>query len=188
MKKITLLLLIGFGLISCRKDFSNTPIPEEKVLKIDVLLNKIIDKYPNFNTNDLVKNEALSTLEIKIDSVTPLNYFEEIPLNVTSIIKNPHGKGFLISFYADESVGMNLSNYMHYNLIGFSDEKTAKSINTEKKYLINGKFNKISKIQAQIINADYHYKNDYDIIGDAISPNFYFGSMICEIKSIKEFQ
>ena len=136
MKKIILLLIL-ISFFSCRKDFSNTTIPEEKTRKIDIVLTKLIDKYPNFNNNNLVKNDILNVLKVKIDSLTPLNYLDDIPLNISSIIKNPHGKGFLISFYADnETLGINPSNYLHYNLIGLTDEKTAKSINNEKKYLI----------------------------------------------------
>lgn len=184
MKKI-LLLFIGLCLFSCKEE----KIIEEPNKKIDPILTLIFDKYPDYQKNDLIKNDLLTELKIKIDSLVPLNYLDDLPLKISTMEKNQNGDGYLITFYTDNDLdGTFASKDLHYNLIGFCDEKTAKSFNQEKKYLIKGKFNVLSKNQIALFSNNFYYKNDFDLIPGILHPKCYIGTFITQIKEAKIYE
>lgn len=194
MKRIALFFIVSIFISSCvpvsQKNSTETKAVQKK---IEPYLDKIFtDKYPNYKSNTLTRDNALSELMTKIDSLLPYRYLEEIPLKVFRIQKNPHGKGAIVQFYADNYDYKNksdLSNQLGFDIIGLMSEELAGSLNDKSKYLVFGKkYNRLDKTKTYLIVSQSYYSPTPEISEDAIFSgvyNFQIGVFLCEVDSVK---
>lgn len=190
MRKILFILIFGFLMISCNQK-KKTEVVESR--KIDPILSEIFEKdFSTYKENTLIKERALKELIKQIDSLAPLNYLEDIPLEVFRIQKNPHGKGAIVQFTTD-NFGRNktkiLSNQLEFDLIGLMSEELASTINEKKKYLIRGKnYKRLNKTETYILVNQTYFSPEPEISKDGIYSGFYnfkVGVLLAEIDSLK---
>lgn len=109
--------------------------------KIDPFLDTIFNiRYPNYRSNEIVREKALKNMIKVIDSLAPKGYLDDIPLKILKVQKNPHGKGALVHFYSHNKTETELlSDKVQFDLIGLMDEKLGESINENKSYYVKEK-------------------------------------------------
>lgn len=140
--KYFILILIASTIYAC-KNYKPDEIDDHPKRKIDVVLEELlIEKYSNFDSNDIIKAEATNALGEKMDSFFSKEGFDEIPLRIFAIYKNKHGAGSVIQLDANnfEYGAKLLSDQLHFDVIGFANDSLAKSINDKEKYFIYGKY------------------------------------------------
>jgi len=198
MKKITLLFTICILFVACVPNSQNsttdTKIQEKQNVildrKIEPFLNKIfIDKYPNYQNNELVKDKAIKELMLKIDSLAPLKCLEEIPLKIFKIQKNPHGNGAIVQFYSDNSGAAPLSDRLGFDVIGLMSDDLASSLNENSGYLIFGKkYNRLNETKTYLIVSQSYYSPKPEILKKSSTGVFAFniGVFLCEVDSVKQ--
>lgn len=198
MKKLTLFFVICILFVACipnsQKNTTDVKIEEKRAAiperEIEPFLNKIfINEYPNYQSNELVKDKALSELMLNIDSLAPLKYLEEIPLKIFRIQKNPHGKGAIVQFYSDNSGAAPLSDRLGFDVIGLMSEDIASSLNENSKYLIFGKkYNRLNETKTYLIVPQSYYSPNPEISKNTSTGVFAFniGVFICEVDSVKQ--
>lgn len=199
MKNITSLTLLIFALLACNtgNKFKNDPINESKnknsPRKIDLELNRIfVQKYPNYQTNELVKSNAIIEFQNTIDSLVPIHILEDIPLQILKVQKNPNGSGAIVHFYAknfNTSEPKLLSDNVTFDLIGFTSEQIASTLNEKKQYFAFGHNHKrLSKEESDLISRITYYSNDLAIEENYSYRNIYaynLGVYLVELDSIK---
>lgn len=194
MKRIALFFIVSILIGSCTPVSQKQSTETKRVQKkIEPYLDKIFtDKYPNYKSNALIRDKALSELTYKIDSLLPYKYLEEIPLEVFRIRKNPHGKGAIVQFYADNYDYKNksdLSNQLEFDIIGLMSEELAGSLNDKSKYFVFGKkYNRLNKTETYLIVHQSYYSPTPEISEDVIWDgvyNFKIGVFMCEVDSVK---
>jgi len=119
-----------------------------------------------------------------------MGYFDDIPLKVFRMGKNPHGKGALVHFYTDNydtKIPNRLSDKFNFDIIGFMNEDIAKTINEDEKYYVYGKkFKRLSEDEVfLLVNRVYHSPGTS--IGKGLYEVYEFtiGDLMCEIDSVK---
>jgi hypothetical protein len=137
MKGFTIFILI-FTLISCNQTRDNKVV--YKVYKFDTLINEIKEKYPNYGSNDYVKEKASVYLDKKIDSILKLGYLEEITYSVFDIKSSKNVKGGVVQFINETGYkdGKNL-RLLKYEVICVATDSLVSIIDKTKKYKISGK-------------------------------------------------
>ncbi len=170
---------------------SNNKEPEKKqVRKLDPLLDTIFKvKYPNYETNEIVRKNALKDLTKIADSIAPLGYLEDIPLKVFRVQSNPHGKGAIVQFYTDRNLSSNiLSDRLQFDIIGLMDEKLAQNINENKIYFIKAKkYKRLTETEVFLIVNQVYYSPHPEIKTDAIDNSMYkyqLGDFLCEVEKV----
>ena len=195
MKHIILLLTV-ISIFSCYNTNADETDTEKKTLKIeqrkiDPILKAIVAKYPAYAENNLVRENAADELKQKIDSLLQLGYFQDIPLKVIRVGKNPNGKGAYVHLYTDNfdfARPGQLSDRLNFDLYGFTSEQIAGQIKEKGSYFVYGKnFKMLNGDEASVLfNIVFHSKN-FQItqnMGDVF--NFNIGCMACEIYALKE--
>lgn len=159
--------------------------------KIDTLLEAVINKFPNYKENPIVREKATRELDRKIDSVLSLGYLNDIPLKVFRMGKNPVGDGALVQFRTDnynyEKEEL-LSDRLNFGILGFVDIKLASELKEDGSYIIYArKLKRLDEREVFSIVDQVYYSSDTEIIKDAIWNvyNFNIGNMLCEIDSVK---
>ena len=187
-------ILIFICLFSCNDNTSKSTSEDKVQLrKIDPCLNEIFTfKYINYKENSLVKEQALKHLINKIDSLAPLNYLEDIPVEVFRIKKNPHGKGAVVQFFThnyERDKNNLLSNQLNFDIIGLMSEELASSLKENLKYYIFGrKYKRLNNIETYMIVNQTYFSPEPEISNDVIYSdvyNFNVGVFISEIDSVK---
>ena len=143
--KPLLYLSILISIASCNESQQTQTVfikPKNDDRNIDKCLTEIfITKYPTFAENELVRQKAFLKFNKKIDSISKINKLEDIPLNIYSISKNPHGKGAIVQFYANEinPTNKSLPIKIIYNVFGLMSEKLASTLSetADRTYFIN---------------------------------------------------
>jgi hypothetical protein len=190
MRKILLLLILGIITISCNQT-KKAEIVETR--KIDPILSEIFEKdFSTYKENTLIKEKALKELIKKIDSLAPLNYLEDIPLEVFRVQKNPHGKGAIVQFTTDNfdrDKTKTLSNQLEYDLIVLMSEELASTINEKRKYLVRGKnYKRLNETETYLLVKQTYFSPEPEISEDLIWSGFYdfkVGVLLAEIDSLK---
>jgi len=179
--------------LSCNNP-QKQPVENVKIdtRKIEPILDSLINKYPNYTDNSIVRENATKELDKKIDSLLNMGYLSDIPLKVFRIGKKPHKKGALVQFYT-YNYNFNrpsiLSDRLNFDLIGYMDETLASTLKEEGTYYIYGKnFKRLNEKEVfLIVNQVYHSPGteiSKEGIGSSVF-NFNIGDMSCEIDSIK---
>ena len=154
--------------------------------KVDPVLNQLIKKYPNYQKNEIVRNDAALVLQRQVDSLFALGYFNDIPLEVFQLSKNKNGKGAIAHFKTDNYNTAQhelLSNRLNFDLIGFLSIEEAAKIDEKKKYYVYGKRVKRLSIDETRILVDRFYNNvKTEITTDS---EFNLGVFACEIDSFR---
>ncbi|WFB67018.1 hypothetical protein [Chryseobacterium sp. WX] len=158
--------------------------------KTDSLISKMENLFPNYKDNSLVREEMEKYLSEKSDSIFVFKEFDDIPMSVFKISKNPYGKGMIVQLYADNKYDNNeiKSNYLTFDIIGFINEDQAKKINEKSKYYIVGKnVKQINSTQLSALVPMSYYspitKIDQDAYGDTYLLNL--GIAVMELDSLK---
>lgn len=186
--KYIILTITVFTLFACTNQ--NHKEKDEK-RKIDPILEEIINKYPNYTENTIVRENASKELDEKIDSILNMGYLNDIPLKVFKMGKNPHGKGALVQFYTDNYNSDRpdrLSDRLNFDIIGFMDEKTASTLKDKGTYFVYGKkLMRLNETEVFLIVNQVYYSPGTEISKDAIWNvyNFNIGDILCEIDSVK---
>ena len=187
------MLVLTFGIVACNQSRQNSEA-KVKLRKIDPVLTDIFqNKYANYKENALIKDKALAELTLKIDSLAPLHYFEDIPLKILKIKKNPYGIGALVQFYTDNlqfDKSINLSNNLQFDILGFMSEELATKLKDNKKYFIFGKkYDRLDDTQTYIIVSQTYFGPEVKISEDAIYTGTYtykVGVFLTEIDSVRQ--
>lgn len=194
MKKllfVSLIFITSSILINCKDNSDKEKIEIVKNdRKSDKILLNLIEKYSNYQSNNLVKEEMQKELDSKIDSIYKLNFLEDIPMKILRIGKNPHGKGALVHFFTDnddKSEHKNISNKLKYDIIGFMKEDMASKINQDSTYYVSGKMLKrLNDTEAFLIVPQVYHSPGTEIqkdINDKYS--FNIGVFLMEVQNIK---
>lgn len=176
-------------LLSCNSNINSRVYCERK---IDKYLNNIFKiDYPNYSNNELVRENAKESLKKLIDSVYDKGYFEDIPMKIFKIRKNPYGKNAIIQFYADNwsSEDNRLSSNLGFDIIGLVPESFASELseNNYTTYYIYGSNYKRAdhNVTTSLVPMTY-YSTEIEIEKTSYSvPKFIIGNFICEIDSLK---
>ncbi len=178
------------ALVSCNNQLHKNEVEIVK-RKIDPILEKLLSKYPNYEENSIVRENATEELDKKIDSILNFGYLDDIPLKVFKIGKNPHGKGALIQFHTDgynrESPEL-LSNRLNFDIIGLMDEKLASTLNDDGTYYVYGKnLKRLNETEVFLIVKQVYYSPGTEISKDAIYDVYEYdiGNIMMEIDSVK---
>src|SRR6056297_3531713 len=128
MRKTFIILGLVFLILACNQNGQNSKSNNEfEKRKIDTFLTQIFsEKYSNYESNTLIREKALEELITKVDSLIPLKYLEDIPLEILRIKSNPHGKGAMVQFYTDNferEKSKIFSNQLEFDVIGFMSEE-----------------------------------------------------------------
>ena len=189
MKNFFFLVMIH-ALVSCNNQLHKNEVEIVK-RKIDPILEKLLSKYPNYEENSIVRENATEELDKKIDSILNFGYLDDIPLKVFKIGKNPHGKGALIQFHTDgynrESPEL-LSNRLNFDIIGLMDEKLASTLNDDGTYYVYGKnLKRLNETEVFLIVKQVYYSPGTEISKDAIYDVYEYdiGNIMMEIDSVK---
>jgi hypothetical protein len=143
---------------SCNDKSNN--IKMHKDVKFDSLIKEIKDKYPNYSTNDFVKEKANKYLDNKIATeFFSFGYLDEINYEVFSINSNPNVKGGVIQLIPN--VEKQFGKYLHllkYEIICVASDSLTTTIDKNKKYLIKGKpLMRLDQNQIKVIvNTTYY--------------------------------
>lgn len=194
MQKFTITTLICLLLMSCgqtgKTNNSQTKgdIPKRNMDKY--LEDIFISKYPNYMDNELVRDKATKELKKVVDSLYRKKYLEDIPLKVFKVRKNPHGKGAIVQFYADNKYSEDnlLSNDLGFDIIAFMNEELASTLseNSETKYYVYGhKYNRATQAMVDILVDMTYYSTETLISTASHSNKFNIGNFICEVDSLK---
>lgn len=187
--KNTIIILFLFTLISCVKPKDKSvaeDIPERKTEKV---LKQIFQKdYPNYLTNDLVKEKALKSLVSKMDSVVKHNGLEEVLLKVSNVTKNPNGKGAIVLFYSieKEHEDRSFSGKLNFNIIGLMSEKLASRINDHNVYRIKKahNYNRVNQDQVSLLYNMTMYSTTPNISKNGNEVSFSIGTYMAEIDEL----
>ena len=192
--KYSFIILIFFGILTSCSQSKKAENIESKIIKrkIDLLLENLEKKYPNYKENQIVRDNMQNELDKKIDSVYKLNFLDDIPVKVYSMGKNPHGKGALIQFHTDNFDTDNrdlLSDRLNFDIIGFMTEEKASQLKEDGTYLISGKMLKrLNKTEVFLIVPQVYYSPWTEISKDMIYDeifNFNIGDLLMEIENVK---
>jgi hypothetical protein len=194
MKYTIILSLISlFGCYSTNGDEDNTERKSAKIeqRKIDSILIAIVAKYPAYTENNLVRENAAIELHKKIENGLQSGYFQDIPLKVMRMGKNPHGKGAFVHFYTDNfdyTRGGRLSDRFNFDLYGFISEKLAGQLKEKGAYYVYGKnFKMLHGAEASLLfNIVFHSKKIEITQNTGDVFNYNIGCMSCEIYALKE--
>lgn len=127
-------------------------------IKLDKIKNDLEDKYSNYSSNHMIKDDMTKELEVKIDSVYKLGYLNDVPMKVRMIERNPHGKGALIQFHSDNFRGFN------FDIIGFTDADKAALLHESEKYILSGKIlERLNETEASLIIPRTFYSTQISI-------------------------
>lgn len=176
-----IVLSIVFVFILINKNKSDNVNPEDRS-KLSYIIEDLENKNPNYRDNQLVRANMVKELEIKIDSVSKLNYFDDIPLKVRSIKDNPHGKGALVQLYSDNYNGLN------FDVIGFTDIEKAALIKENEKYFVKGNvLKKLNNTETYLIVPETFYSPEMDIKKDDDNEFFYDFNLGVFLMEINDF-
>jgi len=187
MKKTLLLLSLLTLFASCQEEKKDTI----QLKKIDQELYKLVKKYPNYAENTLSAQKLLQSLTTKVDSLAPNNLFDDLPLTVLRVKKNPHGKGNMIILHTPPH-GYNdtlLSSLVNLNYIALiDDDNKALSITEGKNYKIHGiKIYRINEVERELITPEIYYEATPSINKDyTLKSRFNLGTFVIETDSITE--
>jgi hypothetical protein len=192
--RISIATLICLVIISCgqtgtlNNGYATNEIPKRKIDKY--LENIFFSKYPNYQDNEMIRDKATIELRKTIDSLYKNKYLEDVPLKIFKIKKNPHGKGAIVQFYADNQyeVDTMLSNELGFDVIGLMSEELASTLSesSDKKYFIYGhNYNRVTQPMADILVGMTYYSTVTEISTLSYSTKFKIGNFICEIDSLK---
>lgn len=178
---ILIALSIVFAFIFINKNKSDGIKPENRS-KLSYVIEDLENKNPTYRDNQLVRTNMIKELEVKIDSVSKLDFFTDIPLKVRSIKKNPHGKGALVQLYSDNYNGLN------FDIIGFADIDKAALIKENEKYLIKGNvLKKLNNTETYLIVPETFYPPEIDIKKDDNNEFFYDFNLGVFLMEINDF-
>ncbi|AZA50336.1 hypothetical protein EG346_20090 [Chryseobacterium carnipullorum] len=188
MKRI-LYMFICLGVVSCTQTNKNETIKQPK-RKTDSLIITMENKFPNYKDNSLVREEMEKYLSNKADSIFVFKEFDDIPMSVFKLSKNPYGKGMLVQLYADNKYekNENKSNYLTFDIIGFISDEEAKKINEKSKYYVIGKnVNRINSNQLSVLVPMSYYSPETKIDQDSFGDTYLFnlGIAAMEVDSLK---
>lgn len=196
MIKKTLILFSILSIISCQpRDAANADMHHGFIIKkkrFDSILDEILKvTYPTYSSNDLIEAKAIKELSSRIDSAGKLNLFNEFPLEVLRVRKNPNGKGAIVHLYVDMPYKSNqalLSNSTGFDIIGLMDEKRAESIDDKSVYLIKGKYKKsLTELEKSALTAQTMFSTNVSFLkhsDDDITINL--GVFLYEIDSLQK--
>lgn len=194
MKKVLhiLIVLITIATSSCsnpetRKKHTSEVIPVRRMMW-QPLYDNLVMKYPNVLHNELVRENATKELVALVDSLVPLHYLEDIPLRVHKVGMNPHGKGTLAQFYADNYNKNDYTNMLQFDIVGFMNEEMAVTIDDAKKYYVYAhNYKRLNTTEANIMLKSMYYSPKPAISKGVITEDMEvnIGMFLCEIDSIK---
>lgn len=194
MIKLLLIAFLSVFWMSCTESEEN----QNKVVvmserKMDSVLGQIfLQKYPNFKSNDLVKEKALEELLSKVDSLAPLYYLEDLPLEIWNIGKNPNGEGAIVQFYKKgsyENTKQGQSEHLGFEIICFMSEELASTLNSKEKYYIHGKkYVRLTNNETYGIIRQSYFSPEPEITKNSISSDIYdynIGVFLTEVDSVR---
>jgi len=182
--------VIGLAIILC----SCNSVEESQERRIDPVLNKIFtQEHANYESNAMVREQALEQLLIALDSLVELNYLSDIPLRALRVSEYAENEDqALVQFSTslakkDKSL---LSNKLEFDLIAFMPKAVAATIQEGEVYQVKAhNFKALNEKETyQLVNQTYFSpepaitpvvvgSNDYEIqIGvfraevDSVSP------------------
>lgn len=161
---------------------------EKKLNKIDPYLNSLVKKFPNYLSNDLIRIKAEKALSNDLDSLVKNNYFDDIPLKILTISKNPHGKGSLVQFHVDQVVRPDrLSDAATFDVIGLMEDSLAETLNDKATYKIKGSYKAaLDQTQVSVLVNQTYYSPDLLFSKNSFDDNqFNLGVFLCEVKSVE---
>lgn len=183
-----LLVFVTFLVISSCANSNNADVKRVQIRKMDTVLNRIIEDYPNYETNEIQREKLLKVFIRTIDSLASLNYLNDIPLEVLKIQKNPHGDGAMVQFYANNSTseGKLLSDQLQFDFIAFMDENEAAKLNDKHRYYVSGK--KIERLTQDMVNilVRVSYNSAEPTIEKTLSDDYIFnaGIFFCQVSKV----
>jgi len=191
MRKICfgLAILFSIAFTSCGDRAPPKKSAEAVKRRIDPLLENIfITKYPTYASNEIVRGNALKDLLHLADSIAPLNYFSEFPLQVLKIQKNPHGKGALVQWYTNKSYldkSKLLSDKFNFDLMGFMSESEAAKLNDNARYYVFAhNFRRLTATETFVMVNRVYHAPEAEI---NISNNYFnAGVFLCEVDSVHQ--
>lgn len=185
-----LIVLVFVLVISCeQKSVNEAPAVIIEPKAIDSILEKVfLNDFPSYGENTLARELALESLLAKVDSTMPLGYFNDIPMKVWYVKKNPFGEGAMIHFFTTNEQNSKdlLSSRLNFDLVGFFDEKKASTIKENETYFIRGKnFNRIDATQVDIVLEKVKFKKEPELTRSTNQDyTFNLGTILFEIDSL----
>lgn len=182
--------LVLFIVIFSKCNNSNTNPELKNQRKMDSILYELfVNKYPNYENNELVRTNAAFDLQLATDTLAHLHYLEDIPLKVLKVSMLPTGTGAIAHFYADNQAHGrkdNLSSRLQFDIIGFMDIEEASEILESNKYLVYGKnYDRMTDGEIRLVTKQTYYSSYVQISRDNGTSKFGIGVFSCEVDSIK---
>lgn len=155
--------------------------------KLTSVLSYILkEKYPNYEKNELSQENALNEIIAAVDSLAPLHYLEDIPLEIFRIQKNPHGKGAIVQLYTGRRYLTDTAVIakLRFEVISLMPDSLAIALDEEKEYMIRGKkYKRLSDEVYMIVGQTFFSPtpNVEEYIGIHA---FQAGIFMCEVDSM----
>lgn len=159
---------------------------------MDIVLENLMEKYPNYDSNELTRKNMENEFKKIIDSISKMDFYSDIPLKILSIQKNPHGKGAIVQFYTDNATHMygesdHYSDFLKFDYIALMDEEKAGTLDENQKYFIScKKMDQLNETETYIIVSRTYFAPETKIekssSGDKYQ--FYAGVCLCEVNTI----
>ena len=187
----TVILFIFFS--SCYQNTQNGNQKKEEDVqiiipkKIDQVFGEVfMEEYPTFQENNFSKELALESVLEKFDSLRNKGLLNDIPLKIWYVMKNPYGPGAWIHLHTFSASNKSLSDKTNFDLVAFISEEEASKVKEGDFYYVYGKnFNRIDKIQVEILMSKVFYQDEPEIISSTeVFYELRLGVILCEADSL----
>jgi hypothetical protein len=164
----------------------------------EVLDEVLLERFPNYETNSIVREQAQSELKRKTDSLLEEEFFDDIPLSIKSMSNPEKFDAAIVHFFTD-NIDLSvenpklLSNRLNFEIIGLVDKKLVKTLQDNKKYKVFGhKFSRIDNVTFNVLRENQvveelvygvDSKIEYSILLSTYT--FNIGVFMCSVDSIK---
>jgi len=198
-KALVVLGLLAVGLFFVQSYFEQKVEPKATKRNSDEVLDEVLmKKFPNYETNSIVREQAQSELKRKTDSLLEEEFLDDIPLSIKSMSNPEKFDAAIVHFFTD-NIDLSvenpklLSNRLNFEIIGLVDKKLVKTLQDNKKYRVFGhKFTRIDNVTLSVLRENrvidelihgVDPKIEYSILLSTYT--FKIGAFMCSVDSIK---
>ncbi len=198
-KALLVLALLAVVLLFIQSYFERKVETKAAKRKSDAVLEEVLLKrFPNYETNSIVREQAQSELKRKTDSLLEEDFLDDIPLSIRSMSSPEKFDAAVLHFFTD-NIDLSienpeiLSNRLNFEIIGLVDKKLARTLKDNKKYRVFGhKFTRIDNVTLSVLMENgvvdkLEYGVDPLIQYSPLISKYTFkiGAFMCSVDSLK---
>ena len=198
-KALLILSLLSVVLLFIQSYFEKKIEPKTTKRKSDKVLEVVLlKKYPNYETNSIVRQQAQLVLKKKIDSLLEEDFLNDVPLSIKSMSSPEKFDAAVVHFFTD-NIDLSvenpelLSNRLNFEIIGLVDKELAKTLQDNKKYKVFGhKFSRIDNVSFSVLSENkvvgelmYGVDSKIEYSGLLSTYTFKLGAFMCSVDSVK---